>query len=185
MLVGNTEGKRSLERTRHRLVNDTERNLLEVVFSGLIWLRMGTSGGLASMVTNLQAPYNVGKSFSMSSCMELAGWWEWSAGESLFSENGIWCQCYCPHSWWNCKMTFVTGDWTFFSLLDRAEWLQYLDWTLARAVPLAIRSHIILLKCMASHISIYIVFKRPVLDFWQFYRRSHCVVEILSIIIAT
>jgi hypothetical protein len=49
ILVGKPEGKRSLGRPRHRWVNNI-KIILErqdgVVWAGLIWLRIGTSGGI-------------------------------------------------------------------------------------------------------------------------------------------
>jgi hypothetical protein len=47
ILVGNSEGKRSLGRPRHRWVDNTKINLRKigwVVWTGSIWHRMGTSG---------------------------------------------------------------------------------------------------------------------------------------------
>jgi len=48
-LVGKPERKRPLERTRHRWEDNIRMDLREVrgkVWSGCIWLRIGTSGGL-------------------------------------------------------------------------------------------------------------------------------------------
>jgi hypothetical protein len=45
----NPEGKRPLKRHRRRLVDNIEMDLREmgwVVWNGLIWLRMGNSGGI-------------------------------------------------------------------------------------------------------------------------------------------
>jgi hypothetical protein len=49
VLVGKPEGKRPLERPRHRWEDNTKMSLREnygVAWTGLIWLRMGTRGGL-------------------------------------------------------------------------------------------------------------------------------------------
>jgi hypothetical protein len=48
ILVGKPEEKRPLERPRHRRVDNVKMDLREdgVVWTGLIWLRTGTSGGL-------------------------------------------------------------------------------------------------------------------------------------------
>jgi hypothetical protein len=48
IMVGKSEGKRSLGRPRHRWEDNIRIDLREVVvvWSGLIWLRIGTSGGL-------------------------------------------------------------------------------------------------------------------------------------------
>jgi hypothetical protein len=43
ILVGKPEGKRPLGRPRRRWVDNIKMNLREI---GLIWLRIGTSGGL-------------------------------------------------------------------------------------------------------------------------------------------
>jgi hypothetical protein len=50
-LVGKPEGKRPLGRPRHRLVNNIKMDHREIGWDGmdwigLIWLRMGTGGGL-------------------------------------------------------------------------------------------------------------------------------------------
>jgi hypothetical protein len=50
-LAGKPEGKRPLRRPRRRWVDNIKRNLREigwdgVVWIGLIWLKIGTSGGL-------------------------------------------------------------------------------------------------------------------------------------------
>jgi hypothetical protein len=49
-LVGNTEGRRPLlGRQRRRWVNNNKMDLREigrVVWTGLLWFRIGTSGGL-------------------------------------------------------------------------------------------------------------------------------------------
>jgi hypothetical protein len=47
--VGNPKGKRPLGRTRRRWVDDVKMDLREIEWNGvdcLIWLRIGTSGGL-------------------------------------------------------------------------------------------------------------------------------------------
>jgi hypothetical protein len=44
ILVGKPEGKRPLERPRRRLVDNIKLDAM--VWIGLIWLRIGTSGGL-------------------------------------------------------------------------------------------------------------------------------------------
>jgi hypothetical protein len=41
--VGKPEGKRSLGIPRHRRVDASERNRMGVLWTGLIWLRIGTS----------------------------------------------------------------------------------------------------------------------------------------------
>jgi hypothetical protein len=48
ILVGKPEGKRSLRRPRRRWVDNIKMYLREdgMVWIGLIWLRIGTSGGL-------------------------------------------------------------------------------------------------------------------------------------------
>jgi hypothetical protein len=51
LLVRKPEGKRSLRRPRHRCVDNNKMNLREIgwdgmVWIGLMWLRIGTSGGL-------------------------------------------------------------------------------------------------------------------------------------------
>jgi hypothetical protein len=49
ILVGKPEGKRPLGRPRRRWVNNIEMDLREdeMVWIGLLWLRIGTSGGLS------------------------------------------------------------------------------------------------------------------------------------------
>jgi hypothetical protein len=48
ILVGKPEGKERIGRPRHRCVDNTKMDLRwdGVVWTGLIWLRIGTSGGL-------------------------------------------------------------------------------------------------------------------------------------------
>jgi hypothetical protein len=46
ILVGKPEGKRPLGRPRRRWVENIEMGLRERRWAGLIWLRIGTSGGL-------------------------------------------------------------------------------------------------------------------------------------------
>jgi hypothetical protein len=49
-LVGKPEGKRPLERPRRRWVNNIKMALREedgVIWTALIWFRIGTSGGLS------------------------------------------------------------------------------------------------------------------------------------------
>jgi hypothetical protein len=48
ILVGKPEGKRPLERPRNGWVKNTQMDLREdgMVWIGLIWLRIGNSGGL-------------------------------------------------------------------------------------------------------------------------------------------
>jgi hypothetical protein len=50
ILAGKPEGRRPLGRPRHRWVNNIKMDLREredeMVWIGLIWLRIGTSGGL-------------------------------------------------------------------------------------------------------------------------------------------
>ena len=49
VLVGKPEGKRSLGRPRHRWEDTIKMDLQEVrwgALTGLIWLRIGTGGGL-------------------------------------------------------------------------------------------------------------------------------------------
>jgi hypothetical protein len=46
VLVGKPEGKRPLERPRHRWEDNMKRDLQDVgVWTGLMWLRIGTGGG--------------------------------------------------------------------------------------------------------------------------------------------
>jgi hypothetical protein len=46
ILVGKPEGKRPLGRPRRRWVDNVKVDLREMGWIGLIWLRIGTSGGL-------------------------------------------------------------------------------------------------------------------------------------------
>jgi hypothetical protein len=49
LLVGNPEGKRPLGRPRPRWIDNIKMDLLEigwVVWTGLVWLRIGTGGEL-------------------------------------------------------------------------------------------------------------------------------------------
>jgi hypothetical protein len=49
LLVEKPEGKRPLRRPRHRWVDNIKMNLGEVdgvMWTGLVWLRTGTGGGL-------------------------------------------------------------------------------------------------------------------------------------------
>jgi hypothetical protein len=46
ILVGKLVGKRPLGRPRCRWVDNIKINLREIVWTGSIWLRLGTSGGL-------------------------------------------------------------------------------------------------------------------------------------------
>jgi hypothetical protein len=46
ILVGKPVGKRPLGRPRRRRVDNINIDLREMVWTGLIWLRIGTSGGL-------------------------------------------------------------------------------------------------------------------------------------------
>jgi hypothetical protein len=48
ILVGKSEGKRQLGRPRRRWVDNIKKNLKYdgVIWTRLIWLRIGTSGGL-------------------------------------------------------------------------------------------------------------------------------------------
>jgi hypothetical protein len=46
LLVGKPEGKRPLGRSRHKWVNNIKIDLRQIGWTGLIWLRVGTSGGL-------------------------------------------------------------------------------------------------------------------------------------------
>jgi hypothetical protein len=47
ILVGKPEGKRPLGRSRRRLVDNIKMDFRKnvIVWNGLIWLRIGTSGG--------------------------------------------------------------------------------------------------------------------------------------------
>jgi len=46
VLVGKPEGKRPLERPRHRWEDNMKRDSQDVgVWTGLMWLRIGTDGG--------------------------------------------------------------------------------------------------------------------------------------------
>jgi hypothetical protein len=53
VLVGKPEGKRQLGRPRHRWENNMEMDLKEIGWkgarTGMIWLRIGISGGLFSV----------------------------------------------------------------------------------------------------------------------------------------
>jgi hypothetical protein len=46
ILVRKPEGKRPLGRPRRRCVDNIKMDLTEIGWIGLIWLRIGTSGGL-------------------------------------------------------------------------------------------------------------------------------------------
>jgi hypothetical protein len=49
LLVGNPEGKRPLGRPRRRWMDNIKMDLLEIglsVWTGLVWLRIGTGGEL-------------------------------------------------------------------------------------------------------------------------------------------
>jgi hypothetical protein len=46
IVVRKPEGKRPLGRRRHRWVDNIKMDLREREWTGLIWLRIGTSGGL-------------------------------------------------------------------------------------------------------------------------------------------
>jgi hypothetical protein len=46
ILVGKPEGRRPLERPRHRWVDNIELDLREIGWGGMDWLRLGTSRGL-------------------------------------------------------------------------------------------------------------------------------------------
>jgi hypothetical protein len=46
ILVGKPEGKRPLGRPRHRWVDNINMDLGEIGWTGSIWLRIGTIGGL-------------------------------------------------------------------------------------------------------------------------------------------
>jgi hypothetical protein len=46
ILVGKPEGKRPLGRPRHRWVDNIKKDLREIEWTGLIWLRIGTTRGL-------------------------------------------------------------------------------------------------------------------------------------------
>jgi hypothetical protein len=60
ILVGRPEGRRPLGRPRRRYDDNIKMNLQEVgwgAWTGLIWLRIGTGGGvLVSAVMNLRVP---------------------------------------------------------------------------------------------------------------------------------
>jgi hypothetical protein len=45
-LVGKPEGRRQLERPRHRWEDTIKMHHSEMGWTGLIWLRIGTGGGL-------------------------------------------------------------------------------------------------------------------------------------------
>jgi hypothetical protein len=45
LLVGKSEGKRPLGRQRCRWMDNIQIDLREIEWTGLIWLRIGTSGG--------------------------------------------------------------------------------------------------------------------------------------------
>jgi hypothetical protein len=46
ILVGKSEGKRPLERPRRIWVDNIKMDFREIEWGGMIWLRIGTSGGL-------------------------------------------------------------------------------------------------------------------------------------------
>jgi hypothetical protein len=46
ILVGKPEGKRPLGRTRRWWVDNIKMDLRKIGWGGLIWLRIGTNGGL-------------------------------------------------------------------------------------------------------------------------------------------
>jgi hypothetical protein len=46
LLVGKPEGRRPLRRPRRRWLNNIRMDLVEVMWTGLVWLRIGTSGEL-------------------------------------------------------------------------------------------------------------------------------------------
>jgi hypothetical protein len=46
ILLGKSEGKRALGRPRRRWVDNIKTDLREIGWTGSIWLRIGTSGGL-------------------------------------------------------------------------------------------------------------------------------------------
>jgi hypothetical protein len=61
--VGKPEGKRPLGRPRLRCMNDIKMVLREIGWYGLIWLRIGTSGGLdlfPSSVEGTKTPSQLG-----------------------------------------------------------------------------------------------------------------------------
>jgi len=45
VLAGKAEGKRPFGRPRHRLENNINKDLQEVGWEGMDWLRIGKSGG--------------------------------------------------------------------------------------------------------------------------------------------
>jgi hypothetical protein len=49
ILVGKSEGKRPLGRTRHRFIDNIKMDLRQdgMVWTGSIWLGIGTSGGIS------------------------------------------------------------------------------------------------------------------------------------------
>jgi hypothetical protein len=66
--VGNPEGKKPLERPRHRWVDNIIMDLGEIGWDGVGWIDMAQDKdqwrALVNMVLNLQVPYNAGKFFS-------------------------------------------------------------------------------------------------------------------------
>jgi hypothetical protein len=46
LLVGMPEGRRPLGRPRRRWVHNIRMDLVEVMWTGLVWLRIGTGGQL-------------------------------------------------------------------------------------------------------------------------------------------
>jgi hypothetical protein len=59
ILVGRPEGRKPLGRPRHRWEDNFKMDLQEVgwgAWTGLIWLRIGTGGGLVNAVMNLRVP---------------------------------------------------------------------------------------------------------------------------------
>jgi hypothetical protein len=51
--VGKTEGKRPLGKPRRSLVDNIKINLIETVWTGLIWLRIETSGNEQVLSKNI------------------------------------------------------------------------------------------------------------------------------------
>jgi hypothetical protein len=54
LLAGKSEGKRPLGRPRRRWVDNIRMDLGEVMWTGLVWLRIGTD--LVNSVLNLRVP---------------------------------------------------------------------------------------------------------------------------------
>jgi hypothetical protein len=66
ILVGKPEGKKPLERTRSRWVDNIKIDLREVEWDGIDWINLAQDRALFNTVMNLRVPLNAGK--FLSSC---------------------------------------------------------------------------------------------------------------------